>query len=558
MIEDIAIRNLGVIAEANVRPGPGLTVLTGETGAGKTMVLTSISLLLGRKADPGEVRHGQDACTVDGIFLEPVSGPAHAVLHDAGGLTDDDEIVLGRTVPRSGRSRAVAGGRAVPAGILAEAGSHLVTVHGQADQMALRQSAHQRRLLDEAGGDDHADLCEDYRRAWRQWQEATAQVERARADAAQIREERDRLRAGLAVLDDLAPEPDEDARLLAEIDRLSNVEDLRVAVTTAHDALAGPSDRDGDCLGALALAHRALERVSGLDPALADYAAGLRDASVIVQDAAASLASYLDDLSADPRHLDHAQQRLADLRRGYAPYAVDVAGFLAWADNARERLRELDDPGHSVEALEEAQGQAHQRLCEAAAALSASRKALARELEDAIRTELASLAMADARLSITITPCPVRPSGADEVTFGLADPEGRVRPLGSGASGGELSRIMLALEAALIDRREPTGRPTLVFDEVDAGIGGATATAVGQRLARLAERYQVIVVTHLAQVAACATTHLVVRRDDETTRLVEVRDDERVSEIARMLSGESDSQTARAHAAELLRDHTVA
>ncbi|MBD3688635.1 DNA repair protein RecN [Nanchangia anserum] len=558
MIEDIDIRNLGVIEHAHLRPGPGLTVLTGETGAGKTMVLTSIGLLMGKKADTGHVRHGEDVCGVDGVFTEPAGGPAHEVVASAGGYTDDDEVILGRTVPRQGRSRAVAGGRSVPAGILAEVGAHLVTVHGQTDQLALRSAGEQRRLLDDAGDAEHARLVQTYRQAWRDWSAAREAAEQARASEADREREMAALQAGLDVLHDLDPAPGEDDVLVGEIDRLANVEDLRIAATTAHAALSDPGDMGADCLSVLGEAQRGLERVSDLDAELGEYAASLRSSALVLQDVATSLASYLDDLSADPRLLEAKQQRLADLRRGLAPYATDVSDFLEWGTRARERVAQLADPDHSVEAYDQAERDARERLETVAAELTQSRRAIASELVDDVTDELASLAMTGAGFVIEVAPGNLTAAGGDEVNFGLTDPEGRVRPLGSGASGGELSRIMLALEAALIDRRDPVGRPTLIFDEVDAGIGGATASAVGSRLARLAERYQVIVVTHLAQVAAYASTHLVVTRTGTTTSLRDVTGDERVGEIARMLSGETDSDVARAHAAELLSSRVMA
>lgn len=556
MIEDITIHNLGVIKDARLAPGPGLTVLTGETGAGKTMVLTSVGLLLGRKADPAQVRAGEDTCVIEGVFVEPEDGPAHRLLADAGGFADEDALMVSRTVPKAGRSRAVAGGRAVPAGLLAEMGSHLVTIHGQADQLSLRSTTEQRRLLDAAGSPAHRDSLAAYGEAWDAWRAAEA----ALADAQRSQAERDRekavLEVGLDLAETLAPLPGEDETLLREIDRLANVEDLRVAATQAHGALTG--GEGGDCVSLLGEAQRVLDRVGDLDSQLGEQAVVIRDSARILQDCGSFLASYLDDLAADPAELAAKQQRLADLRRAIGPYAADVDGFLAWTEQAAARLAELDDPDRSIDALLEQVEATRAALVEAGETLTKSRLALAGELEEAVATELAGLAMTDAGFTIQVSPMPPQASGADEVTFGLRDREGRLRGLGQGASGGELSRIMLALEAALIDRHPPTGRPTLIFDEVDAGIGGATASAIGQRLARLAERYQVIVVTHLAQVAAFASTHLVVARDGDTTTLRIAEGEARIGEIARMLSGHVDSDAARAHAAELLSQASVA
>ena len=557
MIDEIEIRHLGVIDHTCLRPGPGLTVVTGETGAGKTMVLTSIALLMGRKADSGIVRHGEDVCQVDGIFIEPPAGPAHAIVAEAGGMTEDDAIMIGRTVPVSGRSRAYAGGRAVPAGVLAEIGAHLVTVHGQADQMVLRQSQAQRELLDEAGGETHARVLADYRDAWQAWSAAHGELEEFRAGEAGRALERERLEQGLEVLAALDPQAHEDDDLVVEIERMANTEDLRVAATTAHDLLSRGDD-GLDCLSALGEAERALTHAAGMDTQLGEWAGMIDECGTVLQDVAASLASYLDDLSADPRLLAAKQQRLADLRRGMRPYASSVDEFLAWGEQAAQRVAEMTAPEYSLDALDAAEQETRAARDAAARALHDSRVAVASALESAAREELAGLAMSDAGFVITVEDAPLTSTGADAVTFGLTDAAGRVRGIGQGASGGELSRIMLALEAALVDRYQPLGRPTLIFDEVDAGIGGATASAVGARLARLAERHQVIVVTHLAQVAAYASTHVVVAREGDTTHVREVAGDERVSEIARMLAGDSDSEAARIHAAELLSSHSVA
>lgn len=555
MIDEITISNVGVIADAHFHPGPGFTVLTGETGAGKTMVLTSLGLLMGRKADTSIIRHGEERLDVEGILSEPPNGPAHTIIEEAGGMADDD-IIISRVVMAKGRSRAYAGGKTVPAGVLHAVGEHMVTIHGQADQLLLRTSSAQRELLDEAGGAKHSQRIRRYREAWEKWKAAQKAQQEWLLSAQQRREELERLRHGLEILEELSPAPHEDHDLQERIERLANVEDLRVAAQGAHDLLSG-EDAGNDIIDALGQAERLLESGAHIDHQLGDYQRALKDASSALSDVSTSLASYLTDLEADPEQLDNAQRRLHDLTRASAPYGGNVDAFRQWADKASVRLNELDNPESHDEAYQEAVEKAHKELQEAGSALRDSRAHVAETLVTRVRHELRDLAMADAGFVIAVTEAEPSAQGMDTVEFLLSAPDGSTRPLAHGASGGELSRIMLALEVSVLDSRDTHTRPTLIFDEIDAGIGGATATSIGARLARLSRNFQIIVVTHLAQVAAFADTHLVVKKEGDTTRVEEVTGDTRIDEIARMLSGQTDSQAAQAHAAELLRAHQV-
>ncbi|PFG38342.1 DNA repair protein RecN (Recombination protein N) [Georgenia soli] len=571
MIEQVRIENLGVIAAAELDLAPTFTVITGETGAGKTMVLTSLALLLGGKADPALVRRGAERAVVEGTFAVAPAGPAATRAEEAGAAVEDGELIVARTVPAAGRSRAHLGGRTVPHAVLGEIGEQLVTVHGQSEQLRLRAPAQQRAALDAFGGEDHAALLAAYRTAW-----ATAVAAReelaAWEEAAGVREQEiAQLRAGLARIEELDPQPGEDHALREEAGRLGNVEELREAAGRAYQGLTGGDDVTGpgavDATTLIEDARRSLEQGADDDAALGGWAERLAEASYLVSDVATEIASYLSGLDADPQRLAWVNERravLAELTRVHGP---DVDGALAWAERARERLAYLDGPEDTAEKLRSRVADAEEGLARAAAALTDSRRAVGERLATAVDEELAGLAMAGAHLSARLTPLEEPgPSGAEAVELLLAaHPGAPARPLGQGASGGELSRVMLAIEVALaaVPGGEPESR-TFVFDEVDAGVGGKAAVEVGRRLARLAQGAQVVVVTHLAQVAAFADRHLVVSKHTPgsgdaitATDVTSVDGEDRLRELARMLSGQEESETALRHAAELLERATV-
>ncbi len=563
MIEQVRIENLGVIAAADLDLAPRLTVITGETGAGKTMVLTSLALLLGRKADPALVRSGADRAVVEGTFVVAPDGPAAARAEEAGAVVDDGELIAARTVPASGRSRSHLGGRSVPHAVLTEVGEQLVTVHGQSDQLRLRAPSQQRAALDAFGGTEHAALVEAYREAWSAASNAREEL-RAWERAVGAREEEiAQLRTGLERIDAVAPEPGEDVALREEANRLGNVENLRAAAGRAHQSLTGGDDMTGapDATTLLDDARRSLDQSAADDPALAGWAERLAEASYLVSDVATELSSYLTGLDADPARLEWVHERRAALADMARDHGGEVDAALDWAERARRRLADLDAPEEVAERLREAVATAEAELDRAAAALSESRRSTGDRLAAAVGSELAGLAMPDATLEVRLTPLEEPgPHGAESVELLLAaHPGAPARPLGQGASGGELSRVMLALEVALADAGTSTGTTglTFVFDEVDAGVGGKAAVEVGRRLARLAERAQVVVVTHLAQVAAFADRHLVVTKHASAeqitaTDVVAVDGEDRLRELARMLSGQEESVTALRHAAELI------
>ncbi|MBD7958765.1 DNA repair protein RecN [Microbacterium sp. Sa4CUA7] len=558
MIEEIRLRDLGVIAQATLPMGPGFTAITGETGAGKTMVVTGLGLLLGQRADSGAVRSGAAQASVEGTWIVPEDGPVAERVREAGGDLEpigggDAELYLARTVSSEGRGRATVGGRTAPAGVLADLADQLVVVHGQSDQLRLRSAVAQRDALDRFGGAPIADAVRVYREAYDRWRALDAELtELTRDRDARAREAED-LRLLLADIERIAPQPGEDDDLARRSERLSHAEDLRLAAATAHATLSSDDDVP-DVVALAAEAKRALERAAERDEALTSLAEQAADIGYRAADLAQALAGYLADLDeTGPQELAAVEERRAELATLTRVHGtVDAA--IALLQTGSARLVELDDDGDRIGRLTEESAAASTVLDAAAAALTTARTEAAERLGAAVTEELRALALPDARLVVDVAPGAASAAGRDEVTILLAPhPGAEPRSVAKGASGGELSRVMLALEV-VIAGTDPV--PTFVFDEVDAGIGGAAAIEVGRRLARLAESSQVVVVTHLAQVAAFAGNHLtVVKANDGSVTASSVRrleGAEREAEMARLLSGMADSDAALTHARELL------
>ncbi len=583
------IRGLGVITDAVLELHPGLTVVTGETGAGKTMVVTGLGLLLGARADSGAVRTGATQAVVEGrLVLDPAGSVARAAA-DAGAELDDDVLLLARTVTAAGRSRAHAGGRSVPVSVLAELASELVTVHGQSDQLRLLQPARQRDTLDRFAG--HADLLAEHAAAYEALRSVERELHEVTTHARERAQEAEQLRRGLADIEAVDPQPREDQLLREEDGRLAHADGLRAAAEQAHaavqaDQLAG--DDPADAISLVGAARRAIDPVREHDPALADVDSRLGEVGYLLSDIAADLASYAAGIESDPARLTVVQERRAALgglvrafghdqpADGDAAPVEGIDAVLAWAQRASARLLDLDDDEGRVRELTERREELRTALAGVAGRLHRSRLAAASRLGDLATAELAQLAMPHARLEVSVTQRPdehgldvdlvdgvrrvaVAVHGVDDVELLLSPHAGApLRPVSKGASGGELSRVMLGLEVVLAGA-DPV--PTFVFDEVDAGVGGRAAVEIGRRLAALARTAQVVVVTHLPQVAAYADRHLLVlKADDGAVTESGVRaldDDERVAELARMLAGQEDSGTARAHAQEL-RDAAAA
>lgn len=550
------LRDLGVIAEATLTIGPGFTAITGETGAGKTMVVTGLGLLLGQRADSGAVRSGAAQATVDGVWIVPESGAVAERVREAGGEVEPlgdgrAELFVGRSITSEGRGRASVGGRAAPAGVLADLADDLVVVHGQSDQLRLRTAVAQRDALDRFGGAPVQSARSTYRDAYERWREIERELTMLTTDRDVRAREAAELRAQLAEIEQAAPQPGEDAELAVRAERLANAEELRLAAATAHDALSGDGDVP-DALSLLAEARRALERAH--DPALEELAGQVAELGYRASDLAAALAGYLADLDeTGPHELAAVEERRAVLTTLVRAHGT-LDDAIALLDSGSARLAELDDDSDRIERLTGERDAAASALDEAAAALTGARTTAAERLGAAVTAELHALAMPDARLTVSVTPGNESSAGRDDVAILLAPHVGAdPRPVARGASGGELSRVMLAIEV-VIAAVDPV--PTFVFDEVDAGIGGAAAIEVGRRLARLALSSQVIAVTHLAQVAAFATNHLtVVKAGDGSVTASDVRrleGAEREAEMARLLSGMPDSDAALSHARELL------
>ena len=488
---------------------------------------------------------------------------------DAGAELDDDGgLVAMRTVAAAGRSRAFLGGRGVPVSVLAELADALVTVHGQADQVRLRSTRHQRGALDAFAGPEHQGELVRYRELWAERQARAAELDDLERHAAERAREAELLRLGLAEVERVDPQPDEDLALAAEAERLGHLEDLRAAAALAHVALAEDGQDEAGAASAstaVEAARRALDQVSGHDPALAELAGRLAEIGYLVADVATEVAGYADGLEADPGRLDQVHARRAELTGLSRAHGGTVADVLAWVAHAGPRLAELDGGGDRRAELGDTLDRLDAELTAAAQRVTAGRALAAERLSATVTAELEGLAMAGAELAVVLRPLDVAgPWGAEDVEMLLSGHAGAPpRPLGQGASGGELSRVMLAIEVALATAPDAERPATFVFDEVDAGVGGRAAGEVGRRLAELARYAQVVVVTHLAQVAAYADQHVVVTKTTQGGSDVVTASDvrpvtgqERVVELARMLSG-SGSATALDHAAELLERSAV-
>jgi DNA repair protein RecN (Recombination protein N) len=624
MLEEVRITGLGVINDALLELSPGFTALTGETGAGKTMVVTGLGLLFGGRADPARVRPGAQRASVEGRLRTDPRGKVAQQVEEAGGdLDEDGTLVLTRTVSGEGRSRAFAGGRSVPVSLLTYLADDLVAVHGQSDQQQLLKPGRQRESLDKYAGATLAEVLADYQRAYGRHRKAVEELTMLTTQARARSAEAEELRAGLTEIEKLNPVAGEAAALRAEEERLANADSLHAAATTAHEALLGDPTAGTDGVDAVTLlghARRALDAVRRHDTEIDGVAGRLSEAAYLVSEVAGELASYIQGIDSDPARLAAVQDRRAALARvirlygpggvsaringapvtltapvpagtplsgtapadgpagddgsadGIAPAADgsgregaaaaepgeepdDTAYVLEWARLAAVRLAELDNDDDTIAALTAAEAELATQVTDLAGRLSRLRAEAGDRFAADVTAELTALAMPHARISVAITALSEPgPHGADDVELRLAsNPGAPALPLHKGASGGELSRVMLAIEVVFAGA-DPV--PTFVFDEVDAGVGGKAAVEIGRRLAMLARLAQVIVVTHLPQVAAFADNHLVVAKSSDgsitSTSVIRLDHEARVRELARMLAGLEDSEFGQAHAAELL------
>lgn len=567
MIEEIRITSLGVIEESVLELGPGLNVVTGETGAGKTMLVTALGLLLGARADAGAVRNGAKAARVEGIVaIGDPDGTVARMTDELGGVVEDGSLVLARQLSSEGRSRAFLGGASVPVSALQGVADHLVAVHGQSDQHRLLQAEAQRAAVDGYAGNSLTGIKEQYAAGFAALKAVEAELAEVVGAARERARESDVLRLGLAEIEAVTPLPGEDAALAHEEGRLGFADTLRTAAEAAREALSS-EEENPDALGAAALARRALESVREHDEEAGRLADRVAEVTYLLSDVAADVASYASGLETDPARLAVVSERRAALTTLTRKYGETVDEVLEWSATASQRLLVLDHSEERIGELRTERTTLRAELAARAGELSAARGAAAAALSAAVSAELTALAMPHARVEIRLSRSEdehglavdggtwrFHAHGIDQIEILLAANTGsEPRPLNKGASGGELSRVMLAIEVVLAGT-SPV--PTFVFDEVDAGVGGKAAVEIGRRLAALAATAQVLVVTHLPQVAAFADRHIVVAKSSDgtvtTSGLETLTDDGRVVELSRMLAGLEASETAMAHAQELL------
>ena len=575
------IRGLGVIEDAVLRFAPGFNAVTGETGAGKTMVVTGLGLLFGDRAESGRVRPGAGRAVVEGRLELAESGRAAKRAEEYGASLDPAdsgadgepcrELLINRSVAAAGSSgsRAFLGGQPVPVSVLADLAEDLVEMHGQASQQLLRQPARQRDALDRYAGEAVLAALAEYRTAYNAYKNVGAELEELTTKAAERFREADSLRYALAEIEKVDPQPGEREELAAEIERLGSAEELRMSAARAHEALSAQEtpDEAADALTLINHARRAVDSAKDKDPALAAIASRLDDVYWQLGEVATDVAGYLAGIEADPARLEYAHERVADidaLCRHVGRYLVEtaaepggpsVAEVLAWGEQAALRLGELEGDDGRIAELTERRDALHEQLGGLADRVSELRAEAAVGFAQAVGTELAALAMPHARIEVRLKRREeFGSSGRDDVELLLAPhPGAPFLPIAKGASGGELSRVMLAIEVVFAGA-DPV--PTLVFDEIDQGVGGSAAIEIGRRLARLARSSQVIVVTHLPQVAAFADRQLVVVKDSDggvtSSGVTVVAEEDRYTEIARMLSGRAESDSAKDHARELV------
>jgi len=563
-LEEISIRNLGAIEQSHLELGRGLNVLTGETGAGKTMILTALNLVLGGKSDSSLVRHGADRLMATAHFSLPKS--EQSSFEEIGAEVEDGSVIISRTVGADGKSKALCGGNAVPAGTLAELTSSLIEIHGQSANSQIVKTARQRELLDRFGGADIAKPLNGYQEIFHNYGALKERLSALKASASKRDGEIAELQEFVAAWNKLKASRGECAATADEINRLSSVEDLRIA---SSGALANLDGEESGALTSLHSARRFLEAAKGKDSKLEEIADRIAESLFILDDASTDLASYATSLEADPDRLNLLQERKAELNSFLKRWAgagepdEELILLAAKAKSAKEAIADLQGGDERTAEIETELLAAKKSLLDSAKKLSTARNKAAATLSNEVTNEIKALAMPHTQFfAEVVTPdyagalkeSDFTVLGCDEISMQIqGQADGPKIALGKGASGGEMSRIMLALEV-VIAKSHPVG--TYIFDEVDAGVGGKAAIEVGKRLHALSQSAQVIVVTHLPQVAAWADTHFLVSKSSDGTIVASgvtlLSDSARIEEIARMLAGLEGSSSAREHAAELL------
>lgn len=556
MIEEIVIKNLGIIKDASLTFGKGLTCITGETGAGKTMVLSALGLLLGRRSDSSIVHADASYTSVEGCFHVEGSNLVTKIVDDAGGVIEDSQLYVNRTVFNDGRSKASVGGKGTPASVLNAIGEVLISIHGQSDQVRLKSPAAQREALDDYNKEMMGPVINAYRDAYYAWKASHEELEDVKNNMFAREREFEELTQAVSDISKIEPESGEDEKLKNDADRLSNVEILKEATSSALSRLSSDDYDSLDASSLLSEAYKILDNVSSYDTfvlKLAEKTESIKDELV---ELVGQLSGYLENIDVDAlEELNNVQERRAQintLMRKYGPTLDDV---LKLYEEAVHKVDALNPENVNVDVLEAKVNDMFNIVKEKAAELTEARIKNANEITAKINAELAGLAMSGSSIIVNVEPSETYTSnGVDEVSFLMkSHSNSEPRPISKSASGGELSRIMLALELVIAD---PEATSTFVFDEVDSGVGGATAIEIGKRLSQLSKHAQVIVVTHLPQVAVFADNHLrVVKTSDETfvsTDVLSLEEEDKVDEIARMLSGLQDSETGQAHAKEMI------
>lgn len=567
MLEELEIHNLGPIRSALIAPAGGMTAITGETGAGKSMLLSAIRLISGGPSDGGRVSVGANEAWAQGVFEVASSPAAVAAAHEAGFEPEDGELFLSRKVPASGRSRSMLSGRSVPRSVLGSIAAELVTIHGQADQLRIASSTRQREFLDRYAGDDVALVA--YGKAWNALRAMDDRLERLSSQESSMRQQADYLRESIERINRIDPQPGEMAELRARRDRIENAAEIAEGVNRALSALdASQVVDDVESSSATDLIDRASQalRAIHVDGVFSELADRLDSISTDLSDVVFTLSGEVDnDLGMED--LDAINGRIHELDELVRRWGPELSDVIAWRDQAVFDLEDLDASPEKVSQLQAEREKLFSEVLKAARAVSKRRVAAAKELAAKVTAELESLAMSGSKLEIRVSEREhLDASGADGIDFLFTPfPGSPQMPMGKSASGGELSRLMLALELVAAEKHVVAGGSvppmTFIFDEVDAGVGGKTAVELGARLAKLAQSAQVIVVTHLPQVASWADEQYVVAKgemDDGSiaTTINQVRGEARVHEIARMLSG-SESEASLEHAEELLKSSVL-
>lgn len=567
MLEELEIHNLGPIRSALIAPAGGMTAITGETGAGKSMLLSAIRLISGGPSDGGRVSVGAQEAWAQGVFEAASSPAAVAAAREAGFEPEDGELFLSRKVPASGRSRSMLSGRSVPRSVLASVAAELVTIHGQADQLRIATTSRQREFLDRYAGDEVALAA--YGKSWSALRAMDERLERLNSQESSMRQQADYLRESIERINRVDPQPGEMDELRARRDRIENAAEIAEGVTRALGALDASqvvddveSSSAADLIDHASQALRAIH-VEGVFSELADR---LDSISTDLSDVVFSLSGEVDN-EASMEDLDAINGRIHELDELTRRWGPELSDVIAWRDKAVYDLEDLDASPEKVEQLEAKRAQLLNAAKKAAQAVSKRRRTAAKELASKVTAELDSLAMGTSKLEIRVAEREqLDATGADDIEFLFTPFPGSPQlPMGKSASGGELSRLMLALELVAAEKHVVAGGTvppmTFIFDEVDAGVGGKAAVELGARLAKLAQSAQVLVVTHLPQVASWADEQYVVAKGETkdgsiATTISQVRGDERVHEIARMLSG-SESETSLEHAEELLKSSVL-